>query len=65
MIHEETVYNLRGALFGMAGVQTAQLAFQINWGNFVTGCLVAIMAPILGYFTTKAIRHIERKFKPK
>jgi hypothetical protein len=57
-MHEEAVYNLRGALFGMVGV-------QINWGNLVTGCLVAVMAPILGYFTTKIIRHIERKLKDK
>jgi hypothetical protein len=64
-MHEEAVYNLRGALFGMVGVQTAQLAFQINWGNLVTGCLVAVMAPILGYFTTKIIRHLERKLKDK
>jgi hypothetical protein len=65
MIHEDKVYNLRGALFGMLSTSIAPAILNIKWENVGTAIVVAIVGSITGYYCTKFIRWFDKKITNK
>jgi mannitol-specific phosphotransferase system IIBC component len=65
MMHEDTVYNLRGALFGTISTSLAPAILNIHWENVSTAVVVAIVGSITGYFTTKFVRWFDKKITRK